>query len=434
MSHIKNQSAFAGLLIGSALLTLIFWTNVSLADMRFGGQYRIMFNSSNFGWHQPVISASESENRYINQRFRLNLDSRFDSGVAAHVQLEFGHNTWGENYYYTKTLSRTDSDQIGIELRHAYLNFPALGFDTKVGIQDWSDGFGGVLASGDWDFNVGGVGIQRQVGKASVRGGFFQLWEGDTRSDDDSQLWTFDLDYRQIGLAFYHARYQTTPESPDQTGNASWLGMKARIKSSPVQLNGFLLLNRGSWKNSALGKSFNTKALALKVEAIFELPRAELGLQGLYSTGNNGMNNSAEDNATFYTLEQDGQGYWSYLALFTPRGSSDTNNLRASLRNRDQDGISRGLSTIQGKLRIPLNKQLDFYTAAGWFYASQPDNYGHQSMGTEFLLELKVQLSEELAFEVGGAYALTGDFYQQANSEANPDNLYEIFSRLQLEF
>ena len=158
---------------------------------------------------------------------------------------------------------------------------------------------------------------------------------------------------------------------------------------------------------------------------------AHVGVQVLYSTGDDGK--SGTDTDEFQTLEPDGQGYWSYVGLFTPRGPSDTNNLRASLRNRDQNGIGRGLTTIQVKLSYPLRDDLDAYAAAGVFQASADDGNG-KGMGTEALAEGKYMISENLGIEFGGAFAVLGDFYEQIGSEDSPDNLYELYSRLQVEF
>jgi hypothetical protein len=166
------------------LFTILFFASSSYAtETNIGGQYRVMTNLSNFEWHQLAVTDDEKTNSYVNQRFRINLNSVFDDNAKAHVQLEFGHNIWGDGVG-PKTIQGT-----GVELRHAYLTFDVVDFGFKVGIQDWSDGFGDVLASGDLDFNAGGILVTRETKVADLKFGTLKMWEDGSREFDDSDLY-----------------------------------------------------------------------------------------------------------------------------------------------------------------------------------------------------------------------------------------------------
>ena len=51
---------------------------ICYGQTEIGGQYRIMTNASNFDWHQLTVGKNEKSNAYVNQRFRLNINSKFD--------------------------------------------------------------------------------------------------------------------------------------------------------------------------------------------------------------------------------------------------------------------------------------------------------------------------------------------------------------------
>jgi hypothetical protein len=195
-----------------------------------------------------------------------------------------------------------------------------------------------------------------------------------------------------------------------------------------AKLNAFFIYNTGSVDKAEVKHT----GYAAKIEFVFDIKSSSVGVQALYSTGDDGKDPAKTDE--FRTLQDDGQGYWSYLGIFTPRGSSDTNNLRASLRNRDKDGLARGLTTVQGFAAFPIVGNLDGYVAAGLFKSTEEDANGYSDMGTEILAEGKYKISEKLAIEFGGSYAITGDFYKTGGATAEPENLYLLFSRLQVEF
>lgn len=165
--------------------------------VKIGGQYRIMGSASNFDWHAGSVSDDEDGRTFFNQRFRTWFDVETSENVSAHLQVEIGHIIWGEDYEFTKNYA-VGGDETGSELRRGYIVYKRDDLGTfRVGIQDWSDAFGGVLASGDWDFNVGGLAYSHKLEElwnTEIKVGAFMLWEGDTATAaDDTTLFTLDL-------------------------------------------------------------------------------------------------------------------------------------------------------------------------------------------------------------------------------------------------
>ena len=55
-------------------------------------------------------------------------------------------------------------------------------------------------------------------------------------------------------------------------------------------------------------------------------------------------------------------------------------------------------------------------------------------MGIELLGEYRHKFGGGLGLEIGAGYLLTGDFYKALPGDPEPDNLFEIFARVQMEF
>lgn len=418
---------------------------VSGPKIEIGGQYRVMANSANFGWHPTSISGDEANRSFINQRFRTWFDVTATENVGAYLQLEVGHVGWGSNYEWTKTYAGPSdtggSDRVGIELRRAFLTYQKEGLGKfKVGIQDWSDSFGDTLASSDWDFNTGGIHYSRQFRDFDLGLGVFKMWEGDNAIEgDDANLAVGDLSYvvddkSKIGLGTYFLYDGSVYSYPSLTYDTSWdvwTGLNAKTEiGSNAGINGFILTNYGERDDP----SWNHFGWAAKLEGSYKPGYGKIGIQGLYASGEKGAD--ADDSDEFRTIAQSerdnfgAQGYWSYLSLTSPRGSSDVADLGVGLQNRGY-----GLITIQANYEFPIAKRLDGYLAAGWLRSAVDNSTnGENDMGTELVAEASYDLGGGLKLEGGAAYLFTGDFYKAGASSNDPENLYELYSRMQFEF
>ncbi|MBI4332304.1 MAG: hypothetical protein HY673_13590 [Chloroflexi bacterium] len=424
------------------------------------GQYRMVFNSSNFSFHPAAVGDDQKSESFVALRFRPTLNTVINENLRAQLMLEMGHINWGEDGELTKNYTR-GNDDIGVEVRRAFLEFRMIPqvsglhpIQFKVGIQDWTDGFGDVLASSDWDFNVGGIQGVTQVGPLGLKLGYFKLFEGNTRRSDDSDLYAVDTEYHfskssQAGFHLYwmddksNKRSEDDPRRIGSTRKDVWLGLDTSTALGALGLKGFAIFNAGK-ENGDGGRDICNRGWAFKLEGSYRIGAARVSLQGLYATGEDG---SSQDRSsrTFRTIGQsvrDGfgaQGYWSYLGIFTPHGPSDTNDLGVSLQNRGY-----GLTTVQGKVEFPITGRLDGYLAGGWLRSSAENPRGDQDMGFEFLAEgrynlgslfsgLSRKLDAGVYLEFGSSLAFLGDFYRFTLPD-DPDNLFQFYSRLQMEF
>jgi len=75
------------------------------------------------------------------------------------------------------------------------------------------------------------------------------------------------------------------------------------------------------------------------------------------------------------------------------------------------------------------------YIATGYLQSDEenPAN-GEKNIGVELLGEVHWTMKRSMGVDLGASCLFTGDFYKSSSDAANPDNLYQIYLRYQLEF
>jgi hypothetical protein len=424
-----------------------------------GGQYRVVFDAANFDFHllpppQVATDSQETQNVFL-QRFRTWFEMHTNENVSVYFQLEMGHILWGnDNLDFPKTYDQLLlGDRAGVELRRGYMTYKdQCGGVYRVGIQDWHDAFGesytlgtsgavddydsfgAVLANSIWDFNVGGISYTREFANLNVNLGAFSLYEGDVHGADDAYLLALDVvrptsEDHSVGVSAYflsdNGTYSYPTAVPYDSASDMWLGIRGSTALASIPLRAFAIYNSGNRKELGVAPDYSHDNVALKLEVPgVPLWVGDLSFQTLYST------------AGFRTIAQsapDGfgaQGYWSYLLLTSPHGPSDVNDLGVSLQNR---GL--GLFTVQGKYDYPITCRLSGTFAAGWFNSATANPVsGSSDMGTELAKMFSLDLSGGLTVDLGAAVLFTGDFYRDSPVGPSPDTLWEVFTRVQLEF
>ncbi|MFN3484617.1 MAG: hypothetical protein ACK44W_03935, partial [Planctomycetota bacterium] len=390
-----------------------------------GGQYRIVADASNFGWHPPTVTEDQDTSGFVNQRFRTWFSVAPSEGVLGYLQMELGHITWGENLEWTKTVrgprlpasADPQGDRVGVELRRAYLQYrhATLGL-FRAGIQDWHDAFGehpslgspeavddydsfgSILANSIWDFNVAGVSWTLPLPDPTgltLNAGAFSLWEGDPSRADDVALFALDADLTVtesgcVGASVYYLKdrgtYSYPTVGPYKSSWDLWLGVRGALETGPGVLRMFAIWNVGRRDDSSAPSDFEHHGWAAKLElGECALGSGRFWIQGLYATGEGDpTDRHSNEFRTIAQSERDNfgaQGYWSYLALTSPHGPSDVNDLGLSVQNR---GL--GLWTVQAKYEYRWFEYLSTIAAVGWLRAAQnnPAN-GEKDMGTEIM-------------------------------------------------
>ncbi len=442
------------------------------AGIAVGGQYRLMGNGSNFGFHDRRIGEKQKGNRIGNQRFRtwLNVHDRTTCRYGAYTQVEIGHTALGAGGEFPKTVGSGD-DEVGIELRRGFLWFkPNDRSLVRAGVVGWEDRFGerptfgsplwdinrpgtsqAPLANSDWDFSVGGLTLEataRETWHYAL--GALALVRTRTAIGDDVAAWllTADVD-RSVGSSLWGASvYYLRDEAgysygtfggpsatrsfrtPIRRSSDLWIGGRGHIEHTRGSTALFLILNVGEVPEPA----WTHTGWAAKAATTVDAGRGAVHLRALYSTGDDGTDPARS--GEFRTIAQSvrdnrgAQAYWSLLGLTSPRGPSDVNDLGIGLQN---DGL--GLLTLQAGYEQPLASLWTGYLAAGWLRSDAPNPAsGSTAIGTELVAEVRRRMGPLMALEFGGALLLTGDFFRVDAATARPATLYEVYSRWQLAF
>lgn len=416
-----------------------------------GGQYRVMFNAANFDFHPTDITDVQKSQTFFNQRFRTWLTVAPNENVGAYLQVQMGHNLWGEQFEFVKANVAPlfpVGDRVGIALRRGYLTYRKDGLgELRLGVQDWQDTFGQTLASADWDFNVGGLLWERplpRLGDAQMRLGWFTLSEGDVQLADDALLVALDVawqpsDQACLGLAAYYLLDQGGYSYPAAVPYASawdaWLGVRGARRLGPVPVNAFFLYNPGQRKELGGLPTYSHHGFATKLETgPLPVGPGAWSVQIVYATGKARADQTHSNE--FRTIAQStrdnfgAQGYWSYLVITSPHGPSDVNDLGVSLQNR---GL--GLFTVQTKYEYPLLERLRGAVAVGWLRSATPNPASRATdMGTELANIFTYDFGGGLKADFGASVLFTGDFYKTSPEGRWPDTLYEALGRVQLEF
>lgn len=440
---------------------------VSLSDygIAFGVQFRAMASFSNFDFHPQSVSNNQPALTVLNQRFRtwINFHDRDDKDHGVYFQVEIGHTNWGDDAEFPKTHDANGSE-VGIELRRGYLWYkPTSNTLLRAGVLDWHDrfgerpsfedpmwsvdqydSFGAVLANSIWDFNVGGVTFDGTLEDKWHYGLGAMVLEKSGRTltgDGSALLLTADLD-REVGSSLlggsvYYLRDKGEysygefggPGAPESSWDL-WTGFRGHFQTGRIAPSFFLILNTGETRNP----DWNHTGWAGKGAVDFDAGFGNFSFQVLYSTGNDGT--SGNDSGEFRTIAQSvrdnfgAQGYWSLLGLSSPRGPSDVVDLGIGLQNR---GL--GLRTVQVGFERKISTATSAYIATGYLQSDEdnPVN-GEKEMGVELLGEFHWTMKKSMGLDLGVSYLSTGGFYKNGLEDPDPDDLYQIYLRYQLEF
>lgn len=431
----------------------------------FGGQFRAMLHAGNYENHSVSIDSDQNSESFARLRLRpwLGLYDSKSRKYGAYLQVQFGGLEFGKDQEFSKT-KNIAGDETGVTLRRGYLWYkPRKTDQLRAGVLDWQDRFGyrsnfedpqwavdsydssaAVLASSVWDFQVGGVDYSGLIGDGfHYRVGIYSLGVGDRTLSGSGAATLYAMDIDQdigphiVGASFYYLddrddySYGTFggPNANYDRSHDFWLGLRSSVDLAHLRSRIFLIYNKGQvetpdWKHDGL---------AFGLSADYTLGKHVLRGQFKWSSGND--NSSSANSGEFRTIAQSerdnfgAQSYWSDVAITSPRGPNDVNNLGVGLQNR---GL--GLMTLQGSVQTTWTEDIGSHVGFAWLQSSEdnPSN-GSSSIGLEAVAELQWRFDKRFGVDAGVAYMFTGDFYKASFASASPSDLYAVYVRMQIE-
>jgi hypothetical protein len=426
----------------------------------WGGQYRIEPNSANFPFQPPFITDHEHVETFVSQRMRVWATVNPNEHVEGYIQMQIGGVLWGQNVDFPKTFDGPkfppNEDRVGIMLRRGWVAYQDEDCGKwRAGILDWHDSFGDTLASSDYEFDIGGVDWTKtfkdcnnlKVTLAALYLSDLPLITTENVPLGSHTAWLLTADVDQpvgekssVGASVYYlpdrGDYSYPTFFPYKSAWDAWFGVRGKtVLLDTLPVNAFAILNTGERKDVYNETVFRHTGYAGKFEVgPLPLGPGKLSAQALYSSGSDhpGVGDTSEFRTVAQTYRDNfgAQGYWSYLFITSPNGPSDVKDLGVSLQNR---GL--GLFTVQAKYEYPICGKLSGTSAVGWLRSSShnPAN-GSSDIGVELAQMFTYKFGGGLALDTGVAWLATGDFYKATPVGPDPEDLWMLFARLQLEF
>jgi hypothetical protein len=421
-------------------------------------QYRLMYNASNIPGPAGTTFGNTKSYDFLSQRARLGIDIRPFENVGGYVQLEFSNrfgvgpdtNGSGEEINFNNVaFNRLNARG----LRYAYFYASPFRETTFLaGILPSSDYLGDTQFSADWDFNVGGVAFTGILKNFSYRLSYLRLISGMGFNNinelgENADLVLFDLtrpfsETSAVGLHVYYLFNDIGEPSVGEFQQA-WIGATGKTNLGLAALNSFIVLNFGKFdQDTNLPSGLvipegSNLGFAVKGEAVTPLIDLDYGpmvLSGLFIFASG--DKEGRTHSRFNPIEGlvGTEGYWAYTHIFTANGPSDVNDFGLDIGNT-RLGSGAGLLTAQVKMDIPLYEIIFLQLDSGVFWSAK-DRAGSKYMGTEVGGMFTIPIVHPLNFQIGLAYARLGGFFESliAEDQQLEKNIYEVFSRIQLEF
>jgi hypothetical protein len=448
-SHVggRMQQRIMIIVLVGAFLKLGFfgsaWVKADSGKTEIHGTYRVRGVFFNYASHTPLVSPgysgpeTDAETRWLaDQRFRFSIESELKRDVRGVLGFEVGDIVWGlgahdvgENWGGAQ-----GADVVNVEVRNAYLQFkiPETPVQVKAGIQSPSDGFKGYLFDWDWDFDVAGLETEIEFNSANLTAGWFRLNEGgDFAEADDRDLLKLGLDITPCsdGSLGPYVYFLNDQRSEGFLVRDFWAGASFSKSFDHCGFNGFFIYNSGEREYETMELSANSEdvtnsGFAARLEAKKEFEGFDLSLLGLYSSGEE--DTAETDRGDFHVIL--GPNYANYLELFFP-GAEDVAGLNVDLNN---GGL--GLLAVQARVKIEPVHRVWLSFAGGILQSAAENSNGEKEMGTEVDGVIGYEFRGGMTAELGAAYVLVGDFYKRETTNPDPDNMFEVYSRLQFSF
>lgn len=442
------------LLVGGDFRLRGVFSNIAAANSQGGGK------SGGFP------NADGQTNSFLDTRLRLYWDFRPNDLMRIHYRMEIGDIVFGGN---TQDGSDTSgnllpaigsgsgggvgADGVNVETKNIFLEFQLPGIPS-LSLR------GGIFGYGDrFDFNIladdfAGVQLRYNPGDITAHFVYLKFFEGETRTNaDDSDWYGLDGQLRLnattiIGSSFAYwidkGNRGTLANDPFQW----WLGVEFTSLWGHVHINSYIIYNHG--KGFFGRRSGKNQGINFSLSGDIQVGLMTLGLQTQYISGEQGSKTEIEGGS------KDGKTISAWVSYYnnmhqgpaiTSRGPiidvGDGFNSKWGTGNGFINGDYNGRILLIGRAAYPLWPHLTLHLVGAYDRAAATNINDDSQRGFEFDLWAQWNIKPKLWIRFGGSYYITGDWWKN-NTDAspdglspgvsNPDNLWQIGTRLQYDF
>jgi len=492
----------------AALVTAAWVLPAMAVDTTFYGTYRVrLFSTNNAADYnssgdRKLYSGSGStvttttganptdNNSWIDQRFRLSIESKASDQLRGFVQLQIGNTSglnrstiWGDGSYTSNT----------VFARQAYLSFNAGPVRVKAGRQIFGDApdggqsfkvsddnqyygllDGGLILIAQADAFV--LTTQKSLDPLNLLFGYAKLTEASSgstttgASDKDNTLYILQAtaapsDTLTAGAYFLYDRDRTTVSPSAGTGQNSpwWVGGGVVAKLDPINLKAHVAYLGGKYEKGCQpgscglaatdsAKDLKYSAYAVDIDVSGNVGPAKVG--GVVGRGSGDKSTQDTKSKTFMGVAGSyGNQLGARPAIFFDSG--EVSNGGAALSTTNSNGISQStlgnvtFAELYASFKATDELSLNALAAGFWLTekknttSSTNTNTWNSKLGTEVDLVAVYKLYKELALVGQAAWFMPGEGIRTykntagnnaAGSLASKDAVSEYFAKIQYDF
>ena len=467
-----------GLIVLLAAVVAVAFAMPAMADLiptnlNVSGFYRSKAWVSNFfGQSALPTDNTEASSAFVEQRFRVKF--AFGTENVQAVWFLESDMLWGDNAGSAPTASSRNSggalggDKVQTETKNIYLWFkvPDTSVDVTVGLQGQSDDYAGFLYGGA---DMAGIFVKGKFEPVSYKLGLAKLYENATQKTDDRTLYVAEVKFVpvkevKVGANFYFLQDDTNKPGvgsglPTATNNPILAyaysakvympGVSAAFKAGPATISGFAQYQLGTLEaTSSANPDVDVNAYLLDLRADLNLGPGKFFIEGLYTSGGDRATATDDYEApiTLATNEASPGGNSSYTRtnMHILLASPDTINIAQCLigcsggaAGSDPGNGGRGIWVLAAGYNQALTPKLKGQVNVGYLSATEmlatDISTKSEDMGTEFNARLDYNLAKGLDVGVIGAYALIGDFFNNAAGQT-PEDVWAGIARVNYAF
>jgi len=460
-----------GLIVLLVAVVAVAFALPAMADMtptnlKVSGFYRSKAWVSNFfGKASLPVDNTDTTSSFVEQRFRLKF-ALGNENVQAVWFLESDMN-WGDSAgglapgaAARNVGGALGGDKVQTETKNVYVWFkvPDTSLDFTVGLQSQSDVYAGLIYGGA---DMAGIFSTGKYEPVTWKLGFAKLYENATQVTDDVTLYVAETKFAPakdifLGLNFYflqHDANESAGSLPGATlagfpfpGSARVYmpGITASFKAGPATISGFGQYQFGTIEIVG-SPDIDISAYLLDLRADLNLGPGKFFFEGLYLSGGDLSGNDYEAPITLATIEGSPGGNSAYSRTNTHILMSSPDTIGVSqcligcsggIAGSDPGNRGRGMWHVAAGYSQLLTPKLKGEINAGYLAATDTlvsDGNRDEEMGTEFNARLDYNLAKGLDVGVIGAYAIIGDFFQNAAGQT-PEDVWMGVARVNYAF
>jgi len=394
-------------------------------ENEFHGMFRVFGIANNFGDGKggQITPADNAPTRsYVEQRARLMYIAKAndDLKLVTHFEID---SRWGDSSYSTARNAggALGADQTNIETKNVYLDFniPSTAINAKVGIQPWTDSYGGIVVNADM---AGALVSAKYAGFTNSLGWFrFNEDSGSLPGKATRDFLTLDSKYNltkdaKIGASYY---LLTDDRAASDNTYTHMIGLNGEFKLDPVTLGLFGMYQFGDTPGVA---NSDLSAYAAGATAKGKLGIGTLKVAALYTSGDRttGANTDSQAFQSISSAASENSFYAADMQILL-RNKWNINSDRSIVNtfNNNNEGFIGGFVGYDANF---TPKAFGSFNAG--FAAAANTSHDSNYLGTELNAELGYKLFDNMTASIQGAYFILGDYYDQGATK-NADDPYQ---------